>query len=623
MAKGPVNYTVVGNPTIVDGVASGFSTSNYLRLPKLPGQVSEYFTVRYPFVEQIAFNSGNSNIVGYLLYGNMSAIVYTNGNNRYIQLVFNNGNDAIYVNGNVVIQDNTDYVLRISFDGSKVISEIKQGSGSFVQDAISNEIVTFISDYEFIGVRPASAGSEFGNSIDLKSTYIMVNGQPWFGDCPVEVKKHQIMGPVGYEVVGSPTIVDGVASGFSQNDYSLINSSINIKNITETMFKLYIDTSTIVEDFLNFFLLQDGIRAQYYFNKNLDYGVNMKIYVAGAGHTSTSRNIPTDTWFYLKTTYDGTTYKAFKSLDKNTWEQLMSFDVDLSSEEDTTSFRIGSNPTQSANYFRGSVDLNETYIKENNELWFYQPAPTKYIIREDKNTHEQKLVFADQSMYLTGPVNYTVVGNPTIVDNVASGFSVSNYLQTITPNNDISNLEFNVKINNFSHQNDNVIFKGDYSYQGFLINPEDKFRFVVYAPNETNVWQDVVCNYALTPGNGYIVNFALNNNTYTYNVYSLDKTLLHTQTGTFNFPWFSSSTLSIGAGAGWGYFDGSINFNETYIKVNGNLLFYGKNYASQNIAPVPSGFTYGTTTTPSIGYVDMRTQVFTAAPTGSTIGRDE
>ena len=29
-AKGPVDYTVVGSPTIVDGVASGFSTSNGL-----------------------------------------------------------------------------------------------------------------------------------------------------------------------------------------------------------------------------------------------------------------------------------------------------------------------------------------------------------------------------------------------------------------------------------------------------------------------------------------------------------------------------------------------------------------------------------------------------------------
>ncbi|MBQ8032567.1 MAG: hypothetical protein IJ266_01215, partial [Elusimicrobiaceae bacterium] len=97
-------------------------------------------------------------------------------------------------------------------------------------------------------------------------------------------------------------------------------------------------------------------------------------------------------------------------------------------------------------------------------------------------------------------------------------------------------------------------------------------------------------------------------------------------------------------------FTGSINLNETYIKINGKLWFYQpaptkyivkddklvwadpriyiedsgtKTYATQNIAPVPAGYTYGNTTTPSIGYVDMRTQQFTAAPSGATIERDE
>ena len=32
-------------------------------------------------------------------------------------------------------------------------------------------------------------------------------------------------------------------------------------------------------------------------------------------------------------------------------------------------------------------------------------------------------------MYLAGTENYTTVGTPTIVDNVASGFSTSNYLK--------------------------------------------------------------------------------------------------------------------------------------------------------------------------------------------------
>lgn len=211
---------------------------------------------------------------------------------------------------------------------------------------------------------------------------------------------------VGYTVVGSPTITNGIVSNFSQNDYLSINSSINIKNITETLFKLYIDTS-IIGDNQNFSLLQDGTRVQYFFNKYLTYGVNMTIYVAGAGHTSTSRNIPTDTWFYLKTTYNGTTYKAFKSLDKITWEQIISFDVDLSSQTDSTSFRIGSNPYQSVNYFEGSIDLNETYIQKNNVPWFTgQASATKTCdvrdcIGTDDLTQDDKDIVLNKGWSLT------------------------------------------------------------------------------------------------------------------------------------------------------------------------------------------------------------------------------
>ena len=46
----------------------------------------------------------------------------------------------------------------------------------------------------------------------------------------VEVKKHQLMGTVGYTKVGNPTIVDGVASGFSSNDYLSVSAPANTLN---------------------------------------------------------------------------------------------------------------------------------------------------------------------------------------------------------------------------------------------------------------------------------------------------------------------------------------------------------------------------------------------------------
>lgn len=68
------------------------------------------------------------------------------------------------------------------------------------------------------------------------------------------------------------------------------------------------------------------------------------------------------------------------------------------------------------------------------------------------------------------------------------------------------------------------------------------------------------------------------------------------------------------------------NSNDELTWVNPDIcLIYSngeKHYGDENIAVVPAGLAYNNTTTPSIGYVDMRTQVFTPAPEGATFKRE-
>lgn len=430
---------------------------------------------------------------------------------------------------------------------------------------------------------------------------------------PVEVKHFNYGTTVKYTKVGSPTITSGIVSNFSQNNYVSINSSINIKNITETMFKLYIDTS-IIGDNQNFYLLQDGTKIQYYFNKYLTYGVNMTIYVAGASHTSTSRNIPTDTWFYLKTTYNGTTYKAFKSLDKITWEQIISFDVDLSSQTDSTSFRIGSNLYESTNRFYGSIDLNETYIKKNGELWFFRPC-VNYIKKDGT------LVFADNRLYLAGPSNYTKVGSPTVTDGIMSGFSDSNYATAPYPTTIPTKTECVI---NFT-TGDTITGSSNQSILNFVdfLNIEINTSGQLYTYDYTK--KQRVGNVNLATNTNYYCKILFENNQKTLSL-STDG-VNYTTFADFNDAWHVSLSGIIYFGKhptnANRFFKGSIDFKKTYINIDDSLYFYGKNYASKNIAPVPAGFPYGIYAMPSVGYIDMRSQVFSAAPSGATIGRDE
>ena len=430
---------------------------------------------------------------------------------------------------------------------------------------------------------------------------------------PVEVKHFNYGTTVNYTKVGSPTIASGIVSNFSQNDYVSINSSINIKNITETIFRLYIDT-TDMSDNQNFYLLQDGIRVQYFFNKYQTFGTNMSIRIAGANHVSAARNVPTDTWFYLKTTYDGTTYKAFKSLDKVTWEEIMSFDVDLSSEEDTTSLRIGSNQYVADQYFFGSIDLNETYIKKNGELWFFRPCVN--CIKKDGT-----LVFADNILYLAGPSTYTKVGSPTVTDCVMGNFSDSNYATAPYPTTIPTKTEC---IINFT-TGDTITGANNQSILNFVdfLNIEINTSGQLYTYDYTKKQR---------VGN---VNLATNTNYYCKILFENGQKTLSLSTNGVDYTTFANfSDAAYVSLSGIIYFckhptnsnrffKGSIDFKKTYINIDDSLYFYGKNYASKNIAPVPAGFPYGIYAMPSVGYIDMRTQTFTAAPNGATIGRDE
>ena len=277
----------------------------------------------------------------------------------------------------------------------------------------------------------------------------------------------------------------------------------------------------------------------------------------------------------------------------------------------------------------------------------HNSSAVNYVIKDGK------LVWADPRLALSGPVGYTVVGNPTIVDGIVNDIANStDYIQTSTTLPSVIN-SFEMVIKGKTNPDNGRVscafsFKdGFYRYGGFNLAYRTKDAtggniLWRYKPMETSSSEDtgkitisatdvhatsrtdffwLKCTMQPTVDNKFLYSFydSLDGNTWY---------LLGSQEDTYQMTGDDMSTIKYVANpnntsGNTTYPIRDLDLNETYIKVNGQLWFYGKNYATQNIAPVPSGYTYGTTTTSAIGYVDMRTQQFTAAPTGATIGRDE
>lgn len=619
--KGPATYTIVGNPTIQDGIVSNFNAQNQITIstPKICTTVLKVTTSQDVNTRQSLCSSTRLLDIN-IIDGYFSVWKYSN---------------PAELQNIVIAQPNTTYWIKSEVDGvNKIYSYSLDGKNyttvATVADAFGEENNTLwlgnhysIKTYPFLG------------SIDLNETYIIANGQPWFGVCPIEVKKHQLMGPVGYTKVGSPTITDGIASGFSSSDY--LKTTLAIPSNTNT-YKLHTEFTTgganpsskavIVgtsEDLYGswgFILDQNGVLFANVYLTNADDLSRSYFYEFSTGVT-----VLANQKYYAELYYSHEDKNIISkvSTDGANWT-TQTVAVYNNSIPGAGNRVIGFGKGQEG-VFNGSIDFNNTYIKVNDEMWFYQPAPTKYIIREDKDTHEQKLVFADQGLYLAGPVNYSVVGSPTIVDGVMSNFSASNYAQlnsTYTATN-TKNCEFYVRFktpSTISGSFNPVLYGHDVGYFGISTYSNAVFVVRMGSDNGVNLFfSDIYPSSGdIQPDTWYRVKITGNNGSWKAEVFDDNGNSLGSDTKDWSATSLSVDyTIKLQCTNNDNSASGSIDLNSTYIKVDGQLWFYGKNYASANIAPVPGSYTFGNTTTPYIGYVDMRTQQYHQAPAGTVL----
>ena len=188
-------------------------------------------------------------------------------------------------------------------------------------------------------------------------------------------------------IVGSPTISNGEVSSFSDNNYiTLINTPFSSSNILDIRIK-FIPTE-IAQGYL---LWTQGVGNGIYLtvvNNQLRYGIacggTSGIIQATAGGTYSIQtlNVP----YYMHFLFNPHTlnYKLGLSSDGN--NPVWGLDRTANAVPNVTG--IGFGKTNSTGfYLRGSIDLNETYIKVNDELWF---GREQYLLPEDKTIATSK-----------------------------------------------------------------------------------------------------------------------------------------------------------------------------------------------------------------------------------------
>ena len=447
-------YTASSNITLYpnitdDGIASGFSSSNYLT--KSVSGID--FTKPFKITQLIDISNVSTNTVFGMFNVSGWALGFDFRSNRQIRFLLAVGSSETIVK-NLTIQatiSNQCYVT-LEWNGNTYILEAYDINGNKLgSDTYTSSEPMFkasnITAY-YIGRQYGNNYSPFINgSIDLKQLSIKVDGVEVFSGNKTGI---DTIKPDDYTVVGTPTISeDGVASGFSNDNYlTKSTSGIDFTKPFKIEHTIFIPENISETNTIQMF------NTSAWANDLAVWG-NKKIasHLAVGNSNTIVKNLQVS--FSTAGTYNvyfewtGSTY-ILEVYDTN--DNLLGRDTYTSSEpiynaSNITTLYIGR--AYGNNYppaTQTSIDLNASKIYVDGNL-VYQPC-LKIPYTESAYKHGSKIVdiqylprvkdayeqeypnryYALQEDYA---LNCSVVGTPTIAGTQVSGFSASNYLTKV------------------------------------------------------------------------------------------------------------------------------------------------------------------------------------------------
>lgn len=211
-------FTVVGSPTITDdGIASGFSNSNYITVSL--SITASSMTVKNKFTYK---KNTNQNTMLYWFDSiALRQYVTTNGD---LRIDGNASPSNLYINVPQSIFSENDVIeTELIISDTNVVFNVIVNGGT-PQQYTSDRVPT-ISGITLAGIGSSyyQGNNPYTGSIDLKQFSITVDGVPVFNGNKTGL---DVIKPDDYNVVGAPTITeDGVASGFTASNYITYNCS--------------------------------------------------------------------------------------------------------------------------------------------------------------------------------------------------------------------------------------------------------------------------------------------------------------------------------------------------------------------------------------------------------------
>lgn len=350
MRKKEIMYaTIKGTLTENDGVFSGFSGSNYLALQqpfKLNADtVAEFcFKINLDSVGTTSIPIGSPSEYSLLL-----AVSSDTKLTLYMGNVISSWNILSEKKGTTLLQANTDYYIRLLINKGNITLLLSTDNINWTTEFSVD--VTIPEEYTYnLGYGRGRITSQYlCGSIDLNKSYIKLGST-----------KYKLQAVVGYTIVGSPTIVDGVLSNTSSSNYI---KTPNFPEYSSLEAEVVTTISSATSNFQSIFALTGNYAMVFEYRNTV--GIRYRIYNNSATEVySGTYNIVVNQPITINLKIKGN--NAVITIIQNGT-------IKFQSSHSIT--RITGNSRFQLGYCwqgltTGSIDLNKTFVKLDNKLWF-------------------------------------------------------------------------------------------------------------------------------------------------------------------------------------------------------------------------------------------------------------
>lgn len=361
----PRSYDIVGKPKIVNNVVSDFSSNDYVKISSAdttknwvldicfttPKSIIEGFNTTLFYVNNNSSIKTNVKMVEYANYYNLSIDMTSDGSN------YNIASDSHFLPYSLDI--NKTYYLRITFDKTKYCIYFSYNGITY------NLIKTFVSSQCW-----ENNDIIFGKALDQYS-------YSWHGSINMNYTYTQNL--VGYTVVGSPTITDGVLIAPTDKENTI--KTTEALDVGDESFEMQFCILNPTKKGVALFRVNGNNNTRCTFSStntfNLypDYQTDSSVVLRALGTFWNNVINNSEQKVYLKVACLGKNsnneypFVFSCSTDGITWQtKTVMSSLPLATGVIMYCSSWGSYPSGSSVEY--DLDLKETWIKINNKLWF-------------------------------------------------------------------------------------------------------------------------------------------------------------------------------------------------------------------------------------------------------------